>query len=311
MSEIEMENKSSKMKTGLGKGLGALIPNVPLTVPPADRIGKENEAANFDQFIAIEKIDLNPYQPRKEFDPEALEDLTASIKTHGVIQPVTVRRKGERYELISGERRLRASSNAGLTLIPAYVMASVTDTQMLEIAIIENIQRQDFNPIEIASGYQRLIDECNLTQEQVAERVGKNRSTVTNFLRLLRLPEKIQDSLRDKEITPGHARAVLSMEGSEGMIALWREITEKELSVRQAEELAKSLAGKPAKKQRPGIAKAYEPNAVYYEELMQKIREKYGTDAIIRKKNESKGSIEIEFYSDEDLNRILELMELL
>lgn len=267
-------------------------------------------------MIEIGKIHQNPYQPRQDFDPRALDDLKNSIIEHGIIQPVTVRRDISGFELLAGERRLRAASMAGLDEIPAYVLDIDRGVDSLAITLIENVQREDLNPIETANGYQRLIEECKLTQEEVATKVGKERSTVTNFLRLLRLPEKIQDSLRRKEISMGHARAMLGLSTRQRMLAAWQLIFTSKLSVRQTERLVKDIeAGKikvsddgelqkPKKKVKP-IKPELE---IILEENEDRLRHLFGTKVRINAASEESGKIELEFYSKDDLERLIDLM---
>ncbi|MBL7998474.1 MAG: ParB/RepB/Spo0J family partition protein [Candidatus Kapabacteria bacterium] len=237
------ETVQKKMKTiGLGKGLGALIPK---EIPTTDQVPvlreDDGSVTGATALIEIVKVRPNRFQPRQDFDPAALTDLARSIKEKGVIQPITVRRVSTGYELIAGERRVRASIEAGLTMIPAYILDVNTDADMLELALIENVQRENLNPIEVALGYQRLIEECNLTQEDVAVKVGKDRTTVTNFLRLLRLGDTAQDALRKKKITMGHARAMLALANLELQSAVLADILDKELSVRATESLVKDI----------------------------------------------------------------------
>jgi ParB family chromosome partitioning protein len=197
--------------------------------------------------LPLDQIEVNPFQPRTTFEVESLQDLADSIGIHGVIQPITVRKiENNKYQLIAGERRLRASKLAGKKEIPAYVRAA-SDQESIEIALIENIQREDLNPLEIAINYKRLMDECELTQEKLSERLGKNRSSVTNFLRLLKLPPDMQAALRDNRITMGHAKALLGVEHLQTLLSLFKEVVEKGLSVRQTEELVKSVSAKPKK----------------------------------------------------------------
>jgi ParB family chromosome partitioning protein len=209
-------------KTGLGRGLRALLDDSDLPENDRQQVSNESSSLGSISSVKISQVQVNPFQPRTDFDPEALHELAESIKLQGLIQPITVRQSGQNsYQLISGERRLRASKLAGLTEIPAYVRTA-NDQQMLEMALIENIQRENLNAIEVALSFQRMIDECNLKQEQLGERVSKNRSTVTNYLRLLKLPPAIQASIRDKEISMGHARALISVEDVDKQIYLFR-----------------------------------------------------------------------------------------
>jgi len=224
---------TSKSKFGLGKGLGALLPG-------SDKIDSNTaHSSEIFDMIDISKIIINPYQPRKEFDQQSLEELSDSIRKYGLIQPITCRKVNGNFELISGERRFRASKLAGLKKIPAYIIKVDEDVKMLELALIENIQRVDLNPIETASGYQRLIEECGYTQEQVAERIGKDRSTITNFIRLLKLPDKIQDDLRDGLISVGHARTLLGLNDRNAILVVEKEIIKNNLNVRQVEKIVK------------------------------------------------------------------------
>lgn len=324
-----MAKKSKKIKPGLGKGLEALLPSIEyrekgFKVRDEDGERKESRVSGTMASIDVNKIHHNPYQPRHDFDEKALEDLKNSIIEHGVIQPVTVRRDIRGYELISGERRLRATISAGFEKIPAYVLDIDSGVESLELALIENIQREDLNPIEVANGYQRLIEECNLKQEEVAAKVGKDRSTVTNFLRLLRLPEKIQDSLRRKETSMGHARSLLGLSSQKRMLLVWQEVQEAGLSVRQTEKLVKDIEsglldieenGKVRKKKKQPKAdpkdKISAEIAAVLEETEDKLRHLFGTQVKINPKSEESGVIEMEFYSKDDLERILDMFEMI
>jgi ParB family chromosome partitioning protein len=256
-------------------------------------------------LIPIEKIAPNPFQPRIDFDQSALAELTASIKEKGVIQPITVRLKGDGYELISGERRLRASIEAGLKEIPAYVLDIKSDREMLELALIENIQREKLNPIEIALGYQRLIEECHLTQEEVAQKVSKDRATVANFLRLLKLPQPIQKSLRNGEITMGHARALISLEDTETQIEIWKLIMSKGLSVRKVEDLV-SRTTRTAKKNKSKPKPSPETKDVNVSEVESILRSRLATKVKVVHTSKGSGEIIIEYYSPDDLERIVD-----
>lgn len=294
-------------KTGLGKGLRALLDDSDL--PEKDRqqqISNESTSLGSISFVKINQVEVNPFQPRTAFDPEALQDLADSIKLQGLIQPITVRKAGQNsYQLISGERRLRASKLAGLTEIPAYVR-SANDQQMLEMALIENIQREDLNAIEVALSFQRMIDECNLKQEELGSRVSKNRSTVTNYLRLLKLPPAIQASIRDKEISMGHARALISVENSDQQLYIYKEILKHGLSVRKVEELVRRAqkSGKNGKavSKKDGIS-------FQYMKIQDDLASKFATNVKLTLKDKGTGSIEIAFMSDDDLNRILEMLD--
>ena len=229
-------------KTGLGKGLSALLDDTDAVNLPKKSNNTLEQTAQIGSIseVNINDIETNPYQPRTEFDQVALDELSESIKIQGLIQPITVRKHGNKYQLISGERRLRASKLAGLTQIPAYIRTA-NDQQMLEMALIENIQRENLNAIEVALSFQMMIDECSLKPEQLGERVGKNRTTVSNYLRLLKLPPVIQASIRDNKISMGHARALISVEEQEKQLFIHQEILDKGLSVRKVEELVRSI----------------------------------------------------------------------
>jgi len=284
----------------LGKGLGALIPEMSTEEKEQGKVPERIRE------VEVASVKPNPFQPRETFDPIALNELKQSITENGVIQPITVREAGGGYELIAGERRLRAVSELGHRHIPAYVIIVESDQQMIELALIENIQRENLNPVDEARGYQTLLTECKLTQDEVAKRVGKDRSTITNFLRLLKLPEKIQESLRDEEITQGHARALLGVEDPAEQLTIWKQILKKKLSVRQVEKLAKKDKSAPAKKPQK-IAQKQSP---YIRETEDKCRNILGTQVRILESNDGKsGKLEIEYYSSEDLERIVELLE--
>lgn len=279
----------------LGKGLSALIPdNVPDT-------GDEKR----EQLIEIDvaRIKPNPYQPRLKFNAQALEDLKNSIREKGLIQPITVRRQNSGFELVAGERRLRAAVEVGLQKIPAYIIVVKTKEEMLELALVENVQRERLNPIEQASAFERLIAECNLTQDEVAKKIGKDRSTITNTLRLLKLPKEIQVSVEDGEVSVGHARALLAVQDEHEQKKLWFKILKQGISVRQLEKLVKDCnetqTAKPAQAPR---------KSPYVQKVEENLRNLFGTKVSIRSKREG-GSIDIEFYSPEDLNRLLEIFE--
>ncbi|RZK57162.1 MAG: ParB/RepB/Spo0J family partition protein [Pedobacter sp.] len=298
---------SFQRKTGLGKGLSALLDdsdsvNAP-TKTATDTFEQTVQVGSI-SHVNINDIETNPYQPRTEFDQVALNELSESIKVQGLIQPITVRKNGATYQLISGERRLRASKLAGLTQIPAYIR-SADDQQMLEMALIENIQRENLNAIEVALSFQMMIDECNLKPEQLGERVGKNRTTVSNYLRLLKLPTAIQASIRDGKISMGHARALINVEEVEKQLFIHQEILDKGLSVRKVEELVRSIHHvqvKPIK----GIAKG---TSFEYQKLQKDLASKFSTKVKLKVNDNGKGAIEIPFVSSEDLNRILELLD--
>ena len=303
---------SFQRKTGLGKGLSALLDDSDAVNPPKNsgvspisETRQENKSTNNIGNIKISDVETNPFQPRTDFDQVALHELADSIKVQGLIQPITVRQKESGgYQLISGERRLRASKLAGLTEIPAYIR-SANDQQMLEMALIENIQRENLNAIEVALSFQRMMEECNLKQDQLGDRVGKNRSTVTNYLRLLKLPPAIQISIRDQKISMGHARALISVDDVQKQLFLHNEIIEKGLSVRKVEELVRNLGNlvdtKPAKRAAP--------ISFEYQKLQRELASKFSTRVKLKVTENGKGAIEIPFGSEDDLSRILELLD--
>jgi ParB family chromosome partitioning protein len=279
----------------LGRGLRALIPDIPEE--------ETEERRNSIQDIAVFKIRPNPFQPRENFDETALEDLKNSIAQKGIIQPVTVRKTGDGYELIAGERRLRAVTALNFDSVPAYVLDVESDEEMLELSLIENIQREDLNPIDIARAYNNLLEDCNLTQESVAKRVGKDRSTVANFLRLLKLPQRIQESLKVGKLNMGHARALITVEDEGLQNTLWEKIVKNNLSVRDVERLVKQSTKKRKEKKTQEQEKS-----VYLLEIEERLRNVFGTQVRI-KSGKRGGSIEIEFYSRDELERLLEIMQ--
>lgn len=300
---------SHKTKSVLGKGLSALIPRAPLNEEPISPAALPRDEGGDNVIVAMEvsKIRPNPYQPRLNFDPESLNELKRSIMAKGVIQPVTVRRAAEgNYELISGERRIRASQEAGLTTIPAYVIKVSSDEEMLELALVENLQREHLNPLEIAVSYERLIDECRLTQEEVAQKIGKDRTTVTNFLRLLKLPEKIKDSLRKDEISMGHARALIGLPDEKVQLRLHEKIVQQGLSVRNVESLVKDFGKRPEKKSHSSSSGRSDGS---FQSVETRLRQSLGTKVIIRKQHGGGGEIVIEYYNPGDLDRLLELLD--
>lgn len=292
-------------KKALGKGLKALIPDEGFL--PSGRSDDESWVQKGAVgSLPVEKIRVNPFQPRKEFDESALEDLMNSIIENGVIQPVTVSREGDGYELVSGERRLRAVRKAGFRFIPAYVIDAHEDSNKLELALIENIQRENLNAIEIAQAFKSLISNCNLTQDEVAQKVGKNRSTISNFLRLLKLPSAIQESIRKNEISSGHARALINLPGQKEQIRVWRTILQKKLSVRQTEELVTRLFREGSKKTVP-IAPADGSGKFGHIETV--LRDRFATKVQIVEKKKGQGEIHIQYFSADDLDRILDIMQ--
>ena len=286
-----------KKTNRLGRGLSALIPEKEQAAEAIKSAGSLSE-------IEVALVRPNPFQPRQDFDPRKLEELKASILENGIIQPITVRRKDNHYELIAGERRLRAVSELGYEKIPAYIIEVETKEEMLELALIENVQRDHLNPIEQAQAYQRLINECNLTQDEVAKKIGKDRSTITNFLRLLKLPPKIQESVQKEEISMGHARALLAVDDSEAQYKLWQKVVKNKVSVRKVEQMVKDFqknkeVEEPVKRPK---------RSIYIQRMESELREIFGTRVNIRSRKEG-GTIEVEFYSPEDLNRLYEIFE--
>ena len=283
-------------KNALGRGLGALIEDAD---SPRFTVSAINE-------IDIDQIEVNPFQPRKNFDEESLQELASSIREVGIIQPITVRELDtDKYQLITGERRYKAARMAGLKSIPAYVRKA-NDQNMLEMSLIENIQRVDLDSIEVAISYQRLIEECNLTQENLSERVGKKRSTITNYLRLLRLPAEIQLGIRDKIISMGHARAVINITDPETQLEIYRNILKNDLSVRKVEEMVRKLG---TTSENPPQNKHVVVSLKEYETLRNHLADFFQTEVELKRNNKGNGKIVIPFKSDEDLERILAILD--
>lgn len=302
MSKAKTEKQSAtsrprRKKMALGRGLDALIPGIS-TTPTAT--GKDGE-----RYLQcdINLIRPNPYQPRRQFTKMELESLSESITAQGIIQPLLVRVHPDGYELVAGERRLRAARMAGLDQVPVVVKA-IDDGQLLEMAIVENIQRENFNPIEEADAYHRLMTEFDLTQEAVAERVGKSRSAVANFLRLRHLPTMIKDSIIQGDIAMGHARALAGMDNAQNQMTAWQRIRKQQLSVRQTEKMIQKLrAPKPEPKPPATVA----PDQVYFKHLETELAHRFGTKVTIQRSG-SRGHVAIEFYTDDDLDRLLTLL---
>ena len=283
-------------KNALGKGLSALLENAKTDITSSNDHQKSDVVGSITR-IKISSISPNPFQPRLDFDKEPLLELSNSIKEHGIIQPITVRKIGRNeFQIISGERRYQASKLAGIDELPCFIRIA-DDQHMLEMAIVENVQRKDLNAIEIALSYQRLIDECNLSQEELGKKVSKNRSTVANFMRLLKLPIEIQKALRDDKITMGHARALLALSNEKEMLLTLNEILENNLSVRAVEEKRKSQ-----------VKSLNTPLALSRYELRMQNNMAYqlSSKVNIKKKASGKGQIIISFNNQEDLNRILD-----
>lgn len=297
---------NAKKKTALGRGLSALLEDAETDITGTPETGHTKTAGSI-TAIPVENIEANPFQPRSHFEQQALEELAASIKSLGIIQPITVRKMGyDKYQIISGERRFRASQLAGLKEIPAFIRIA-NDQSMLEMALVENIQREDLDAIEIALSYKRLVDECKLTQEEVSERVGKQRSTVANFLRLLKLPPEIQAAIRDKKLSMGHARTLVNIDDPLQQMEAFNEILEKEYSVREVEEFVRGL------KTNVNIRKTSLPPAFPLSFELQKIREELsrqlGTTVKLKISKSGNGTLAIEFNSHEELKNIVAKLE--
>ena len=289
-----------KNRRALGRGLDAIMQSPETDITSRDISG--DFVAGAIAEIDINQIETNPFQPRTEFDETALRELAQSIKEQGVIQPVTVRKLGyNKYQLISGERRLRASKMAGLAKIPAFIRVA-NDEQMLELALIENIHRENLNAIEVAISYQRLIDECNLTQEEVSEKVGKSRSAVANFLRLLKLPPEIQLAIRDGHITMGHARALININDKEEQLKLLQQIIMEEMNVRQTEELAEKAKNPEAKERK-------QTNFIpeHFKSKIKTLSQTLNTKVKVTRNVKGQGSVVIDFKDEAEFDRIMEL----
>ncbi|GJQ63784.1 MAG: DNA-binding protein [Melioribacteraceae bacterium] len=308
----------SKFKPGLGRGLDALInPKVKsevdkeITVPSNKIITDDGQSFDIIAKIPVKKIVPNPYQPRVEFDPAALEELKKSILENGLIQPITVRRSLDSgYELISGERRLRACKDIGFSEIPAYIIKVDTKEAMVALALIENIQREKLNAIEVALAYQRLMVECNLTQEDIAERVGKDRSTITNSIRLLKLPEPIQDALAKEIISAGHARSLINLPDKKLQLQILDKIIKQGLSVRKVETLVREYISAPPKEQLRHKNVEDKETAAHLD-VESKLRRIFGTKVLCKQKKDGAGEVVIEFYSNDELERLFELFDII
>ncbi|HRP90799.1 MAG TPA: ParB/RepB/Spo0J family partition protein [Edaphocola sp.] len=299
-------------KKDLGKGIRALLNTIDddlkLNETAIAGANANNATVTGIGRIPVDKIKTNPKQPRYDFDEEALNELAESIKLHDIIQPITViKLKDGFYQLISGERRWRASKMAGLETIPAY-LREANDQELLEMALLENLQRENLNAIEISLSYKRLMDECELTQEQVAERMKKERSTVANYLRLLKLPPDIQKAVRDGELSMGHARSIIGLDKVDEQLYVFRECTSKGMSVRQVEALVKSMQ-QDAKVNVPK-AKVEKKLPAAYKRIEDDMASHFSSKVILERKNNGKGNITIDFHSDEELERIMEIMGL-
>lgn len=305
----------SVKRNALGKGLSALLENAntDITSSKSNKLEAEGKVVGAIANIEIAQIETNPFQPRTQFDIDALNELAGSIKEHGIIQPITVRKLGyDKFQLISGERRFRASQIVGLTSVPAYIRIA-NDEAMLEMALVENIQREQLDAIEVAISYKRLIDECNLTQEQLSQKVSKQRSTITNYLRLLKLPVEIQLAIRNGDITMGHARALINIENEDKQLDIYNQIVLNDLSVRDVEDLVRgakteiaSTTGKTAAAKKEG-----DKGVLSFEQqqVVEDLRAVFNTKVSIALDTKGKGKIVIPFKSDNDLKRILDLLD--
>jgi ParB family chromosome partitioning protein len=296
-------SSNAKKQPALGRGLSALLQNAETDITGASAV-----PAGAVALISISLIEANPFNPRTHFERSALDELKTSIQTHGIIQPLTVRKMGrDRYQLISGERRFRAAQLAGLTEVPAYVRIA-NDQTMLEMALVENIQREDLNAIEVALSYERLLEECKLTQEQLSEKVAKSRSHIANHLRLLKLPDAIQAAVRDKQVTMGHARALLSLATEKEQLQALARILAEQLSVRDVEALSKPEAAKKATPTVAGVKT--KPSLSTTEKLyLSYLTEQLGTKVSIDKNPEGKGKLIVHFEHEADLQRLIEMLK--
>ncbi|MBK7763390.1 MAG: ParB/RepB/Spo0J family partition protein [Bacteroidetes bacterium] len=299
-------------KEQIGKGIGALLGNIKDEVSAFTKapINQDEVLVGSITRIPLSMIEVNPNQPRRTFEEGPLKELAESIKLHDIIQPITVVKiSNKKFQLISGERRFKASAMAGLQDIPAYVRVA-NDQEILEMGLLENLQREDLNAIEIGLAYKRLMSECSLTQEEVADRMKKERSTVTNYIRLLKLPPSIQVSVRNKEISMGHARTLLGLEHIEQQLFAAKEIKEKQLSVRATEELVKQIVANQSQSSKPKTTKSKAALAPAYKRIEDQISSHFSTKVILDRKKTGKGVITIEYYNDSDLERILDKMHI-
>ncbi len=305
-------NKNNKFKPGgLGKGLGALLGDKNMTEEKQAEVEEKIEnlkGSSSLEEISLDLIEANPDQPRREFDSEKMQELADSIKQIGVIQAITVRKVGDKYQIISGERRYRASKLAGLTAIPAYIK-DVNETVMQEMALVENIQREDLNAVEIAMAYQNLMQVGDYTQEQVSERVGKNRSTVTNYLRILRLPAPVQVGLKERKIEMGHARALLGLEDENEIIQAYHKVANGCLSVRKTEQMVQDLKAKKFDQESETPAKPTKQLPEEYEILKNRLQKIFNAKSDLVRNNKGVGKITIPFGSDDELEKIIETLD--
>lgn len=292
-------------KKALGRGLSALLENAETDITSGNQSESATRILGSVALLPVSAIEANPFQPRTVFDEESMLELVQSIRELGIIQPVTVRKMGyDQFQLISGERRFRASQIAGLTEIPAYIRVA-NDQAMLEMALVENIQRKNLDAIEIAISYQRLIDECSLTQEALSERVGKKRATITNYIRLLKLPPEVQMSLRKNQISMGHARALLSFEDERSLLKAFHKILSEGWSVRQIEQATQDAKSTQKKPKSSPAALSFE-----HQKIKSDLIDKFGTKVDLKRDQKGSGKIEIAFRSDDELRRIIDKLEI-
>ena len=292
---------AAKAARGLGKGLDALIPSAQMPKKTKETAG-DTEDKGQEKLVKITKVEPNREQPRKNFDEDALQELADSIKQFGLLQPILVQDRQSYYEIIAGERRWRAAKLAGLKEVPV-IIKSFTEQEIVEISLIENIQREDLNPIEEALAYKRLLTEFSLTQDEVAERVSKSRTTVTNSMRLLKLDERVQQMIIDDMITTGHARALISIEDKNIQYELAQKIFDEKLNVREVEKLVKSIQSPKPKKEPKKVNESLE---LVYRDIEERLKQSLGTKVSIQSKENGAGKMEIEFFSHEELERITE-----
>jgi len=302
----------STKRNALGKGLSALLENANTDIT-SNKFENEGKVVGAVSNIEIASIEVNPFQPRTHFDEQALNELATSIKEHGIIQPVTVRKLGyDKYQLISGERRFRASQIAGLKTIPAYIRIA-DDQTMLEMALVENIQREDLNAIEVAISYKRLIDECSLTQEQLSQKVSKQRSTISNYLRLLKLPVEIQLAIRNGDLSMGHARALINIDDEEKQLEIYLKIITDNLSVREVENIVRDAKDGGSNTQTTSSSSdASSKSSLSFNDLkvVEDLRAAFNSKVNIVKGDKGKGKIVIPFSSENDLQRIIDLFDI-
>ena len=287
---------------GLGKGLDSLIPNAVGEAKTKKDVKNTAEAKGPETIVKITMVEPNREQPRKNFDEDALQELSDSIKQFGLLQPILVQDRKDHYEIIAGERRWRAAKLAGLKEVPV-IIRNYTEQEIVEISLIENIQREDLNPIEEAQAYKRLLTEFNLKQDEVAERVSKSRAAVTNSIRLLKLSDKVQEMVIEEKITTGHARALLAVEDAEEQYELAQKIFDEKLSVRDVEKMVKNLHN--PKKVKKVDDKTMQ---IIYQDIEEKLKQRLGTKVAVSSKGDGAGKIEIEFYSNDDLDRLLDMI---